>query len=388
MFQGKFVFAQVFSLISKYEFKKCVARYKGDHRVRGFTCWDQFLCMSFGQLTHRESLRDIAVCLGAHQEKLYHLGIQTKVARSTLADANERRDWRIYADFAQYLIREARKLYNEDSEFCFELENTVYALDSTTIDLCLNVFKWAKFRKNKGAIKLHTLLDVRGSIPTFIYITDGKVHDVNILDLIDFEAGAFYLMDRAYIDFERLHRMNEAKAFFVVTAKKNFKFRRLYSQKVDKSIGIRCDQTIKTDGIRSKGNYPEKLRRIKYYDQEYGNHYVFLTNNFEVKAKLIADLYKMRWQVELFFKWIKQHLKIKVFWGESPNAVKTQVWIAIATYVLVAIAKKRLGLNQSLYETLQILSVSTLDKVPVNELFSNNVSRNEDWKSANQLTLF
>ena len=388
MFQGRFVFAQLFALVSKYEFNKCVSRYSGDYKVRDFTCWNQFLCMSFGQLTNRESLRDIVICLNAHQEKLHHLGIQSRVARSTLADANERRDWRIYADFAQHLIRQARSLYFEDGEFCTELENTVYALDSTTIDLCLEVFPWARFRKKKGAIKLHTLLDVRGSIPTFIWITDGKVHDVNVLDLLDFEAGAFYLMDRAYIDFARLHRINEAKGFFVVMAKKNFKFRRLYSNKVDKSIGLRCDQTIKTAGVRSKDSYPDKLRRIKYYDREYGNYYVFLTNNFSVEAKLIADLYKMRWQVELFFKWIKQHLKIKVFWGASPNAVKTQVWIAVATYVLVAIARKRLGLSQTLYETLQILSVSTLDKVPVNELFRNDDSPNNDESPHNQLTLF
>jgi len=388
MFQGKFVFAQLLSLVPRHEFNKCVDRYQGNHKVKSFQCWNQFLCMCFGQLTYRESLRDVIICLNAHREKLHHLGIQSKVARSTLAKANEGRDWRIYADLAQYLIREARKLYFEDDDFCLELGNSVYALDSTTIDLCLSVFKWAKFRKNKGAIKLHTLLDIKGSIPTFIYITDGKVHDVNVLDIIDFEAGAFYLMDRAYIDFMRLHKMHEARAYFVVMAKKNFKFKRLYSRPVDKTTGIRCDQVIKLTGKRSAGVYSEKLRRNKYFDKEYGVYYVFLTNNFDVEAKMTAELYKLRWQVELFFKWIKQHLKIKIFWGESSNAVKSQIWIAIATYVIVAIAKKRFGLKQSLYEILQILSVSALDKTPVNELFIKADSDIRAEHDPNQLKIF
>lgn len=388
MFQGKYVFSQLVSLIPKYEFNKCVKRYKGHYKVKSFLCWNQFLCMCFGQLTYRESLRDVVICLNAHCEKLHHLGIQSTVVRSTLAKANEKRDWHIYADLAHFLIREARKLYFDEDEFCLELDNTVYALDSTTIDLCLSVFKWAKFRKKKGAIKLHTLLDIKGSIPTFIFITDGKVHDVNVLDEIDFEAGAIYLMDRAYIDFGRLNIMHEARSYFVVMAKKNFQFRRLYSRKVEKKIGLKCDQVIKLTGKKSAEAFPEKLRRVKYFDKEYGVYYVFLTNNFEIEAKMVADLYKLRWQVELFFKWIKQHLKIKVFWGESPNAVKTQVWIAIATYVLVAIAKKKFGLDQSLYEILQILSVSALDKTPVNELFSKEESKIQREMDPNQLRMF
>jgi hypothetical protein len=388
MHEGKYIFAQINEFVSQYEFDKCVQRYNGNYKVKHFTCWSQFLCMSFGQLTYRESLRDVIICLKSQQKKLYHIGINSNVDRSTLAKANENRDWRIYADFAQILIKEARELYIDDTEFKFELDNTVYALDSTTIDLCLSVFWWAKFRKYKAAIKLHTLLDLRGSIPTFIHITDGKVHDVNVLDIIEFELGAFYVMDKAYIDFERLYKITEVPAFFVTRAKDNLRFKRIYSNKVDKTTGLRCDQIIKLITRKSAREYPEKLRRIKYYDIENDQLYVFLTNNFEISTLSVAMLYKYRWMVELFFKWIKQHLRIKVFWGESENAVKTQIWIAVATYVLVAIVKKKLKIKHSLYEMLQILSVSTFDKTPINELFNKEELRKLDTAICKQLKLF
>lgn len=388
MNEGKYVFAQINSFISKYEFNKCVARYNGNYKVKEFTCWYQFLCLSFGQITYRESLRDIVICLEAQRSKAYHSGIQIKVARSTLAKANERRDWRIYADFARYLIKEARKLYVDDEEFKLELDNTVYALDATTIDLCLSVFKWAKFRECKAAIKLHTLLDLKGSIPTFVHITDGLVHEVNILDLLEFEAGAFYVMDRGYVDYERLYKIKQAFAFFVVRAKDNLKFKRLYSNKVDRTTGIICDQIIRLTIYLSAKTYPDKLRRIKFYDKENDQRYIYLTNNFEVSAQTIAELYKNRWKIELFFKWIKQHLKIKVFWGESANAVKIQIWIAIATYVLVAIMKKKLKLEQSLYEILQILSISVFDKTPINQLFERGDIQKYEYHNPNQLTLW
>jgi len=388
MNEGKYIFAQINSFISKYEFNKCVARYNGNYKVKEFTCWYQFLCMSFGQITYRESLRDIITCLEAQRSKAYHSGIQIKVARSTLAKANERRDWRIYADFARYLIKEARKLYVDDEEFKLELDNTVYALDATTIDLCLSVFKWAKFRECKAAIKLHTLLDLKGSIPTFVHITDGLVHEVNILDLLEFEAGAFYVMDRGYVDYERLYKIKQAFAFFVIRAKDNLKFKRLYSNKVDRTTGIICDQIIRLTTYLSEKAYPDKLRRIKFYDKENDQRYIYLTNNFEVNAQTIAELYKNRWKIELFFKWIKQHLKIKVFWGESANAVKTQVWVAIATYVLVAIMKKKLKLEQSLYEILQILSISVFDKTPINQLFERGDIQKYEYQNPNQLTLW
>lgn len=388
MNEGKYIFAQINSFISKYEFNKCVARYNGNYKVKEFTCWYQFLCMSFGQITYRESLRDIITCLEAQRSKAYHSGIQIKVARSTLAKANERRDWRIYADFARYLIKEARKLYVDDEEFKLELDNTVYALDATTIDLCLSVFKWAKFRECKAAIKLHTLLDLKGSIPTFVHITDGLVHEVNILDLLEFEAGAFYVMDRGYVDYERLYKIKQAFAFFVIRAKDNLKFKRLYSNKVDRTTGIICDQIIRLTTYLSEKAYPDKLRRIKFYDKENDQRYIYLTNNFEVNAQTIAELYKNRWKIELFFKWIKQHLKIKVFWGESANAVKTQVWVAIATYVLVAIMKKKLKLEQSLYEILQILSISVFDKAPINQLFERGDIQKYEYQNPNQLTLW
>jgi hypothetical protein len=388
MFEGKFVFAQLMALASKYEFKKCVDRYEGNKKVRKFTCWNQFLCLCFGQITHRESLRDIVACLSIDPGKLHHLGIQSKVSRSTFAKANEVRDWRIFADFATVLIPEVRSLYLDDTEFSLELENTVYALDATIMDLCLSVFKWAKFRKNKSAIKLHTLLDLRGSIPTFIWITDGKVHDVNVLDVIEFELGAIYIMDRGYLDFERLYRIHFAKAFYVTRAKVNFRFRRLYSKPLDKETGLICDQIIRPMGPKAAADYPDKLRRIKYRDKETGKTYVFLTNNFDQPAIMIARLYKYRWKIELFFKWIKQHLKIQVFWGESENAVKIQVWTAISTYLLVAIIKKKMGLNKSLNSILQILSVYALDKTPVNELFTKPEYKEQHKGDSNQLTIF
>jgi transposase len=326
-----------------------VKKYQGNKKIRTFSCWEQFLCISFGQLTHRESLRDIVVCLQSHKKILYHLGFRSYISRSTVADANERRDWRIYRDLAQILIKEARKLYVNDSDFNLDIDNTIYALDASTIDLCLNIFKWAKFRKAKGAVKLHTLIDLRGNIPTFIDITDGKVHDVNVLDVLEIEKGAYYIMDKAYVDYSRLKRINDAGAFFITRAKKNMKWNRLYSNQADKTTGVRCDQVIKLTGHNASENYPDKLRRVKYYDKETDQYYVFLTNSFNIEARLVADLYKNRWQVEIFFKWVKQHLKIKVFWGRSRNAVKTQIWIAVCTYVLVGIMKRKLKLDKSLY---------------------------------------
>jgi hypothetical protein len=367
MNQGKYVFAQLFDRLPKYEFEKCVTRYQGDYKVKGFTCWLQFLVMSFGQLTNRESLRDTVSCLSAHQQKFYHLGINFSVSRSTVAEANEQRNWQMYADFAQVLLAKARPLYLQD-DFGLDLSNTVYALDATTIDLCLNVFWWAQFRKAKAAVKLHTLLDLRGNLPTFIQITDGKTHDVKVLDELIFEPFAIYLLDKGYLDFARLFRIQSASAFFVTRAKKNLAFQRRYSCQVDKTLGVQCDQVIKLTTHYSGKAYPEKLRRVKYYDKEQRKTYVFLTNNFEITALEVALLYKYRWRIELFFKWIKQHLKIKTFWGESENAVKTQIWIAICTYLMVAIAKKELNIERNLYEILQILSVSIFDKTPLNQL--------------------
>jgi transposase len=336
---GTMVFAQLMAYLPNYEFHKCVKRYRGNHKVKDFTCWDQFLCMAFAQLTYRESLRDIEVCLQSKKSKLYHMGMRSKVSRSTLAKANEKRNWRIYADFAQVLINIATKLYKNE-KLGVELNNTIYALDSSTIDLCLSLFPWAHFRKSKGAIKLHTLLNLRGNIPSFISITDGKIHDVNILDQLILEAGSFYIMDRAYIDFMRLYKFNKFNAFFVVRAKSNLKYRRIYSHKIDKSTGLKCDQTILLTGTDTSKDYPEKLRRIRFFDKENNKDLVFLTNNFTLPALTIAQLYKYRWQIELFFKWIKQHLRIKSFFGTSENAVKVQIWIAISVYVLIAIIKK------------------------------------------------
>jgi hypothetical protein len=386
MNKGQYVFSQIISLLPKYEFEKCVTRYNGNYKVKEFSCWMHFLCMSFGQLTNRESLRDVVICLQAHEKKLYHLGISHRVVRTTLAYANEHRDWRIYADFAQILIVKARKLYLTDNDFGLEINHTVYALDATTIDLCLKVFWWAPFRKKKAAIKLHTLLDLRGSIPTFIHITDGKVHDVNVLDIIQFEPDAFYVMDKGYLDFGRLYLIELAHAYFVTRAKDNLAFERVYSHPVDKQIGLRCDQTIKLSVQKSAKAYPSHMRRVKYYDKELNKTFVFLTNNFDVSALEIALLYKNRWKIELFFKWIKQHLKIKSFWGESENAVKVQIWIAICTYLTVAIAKKELKIERSLYEILQILSVSTFDKTPVNQLVMSTELQNLENEVHKQLT--
>ena len=370
-----------------HEFRKCVQRYEGNYKVKSFSCFDQFLCMAFAQLTYRESLRDIEVCLRSMQEKLYHIGIRGKVSRSTLADASESRDWRIYADFAQVLIHRARDLYCND-EFCIDLDQTVYALDSTTIDLCLSLFPWAKFRKHKGAIKLHTLLDLRGSIPSFIKITDGKVHDINVLDDIIPEPGSFYVMDRGYLDFARLYNITLCLAFFVTRSKTNLKFRRIYSHLIDKSLGLICDQTIVLSNADSAKDYSEKLRRVSYYDDENQKKLTFLTNNFTLPAITIALIYKSRWQIELFFKWIKQHLRIKAFYGTSENSVKTQVWIAISVYVLVAIVKKQLSLDLSLYTILQIFSVTLFEKVPILQVLTNSDCIKEPCVPYKQLPLF
>ncbi|WP_339647658.1 IS4 family transposase [uncultured Salegentibacter sp.] len=374
--------------ISKYEFEKCVAKYKGNYRVRTFTCWEQFIVMMFAQFTYRESLRDIESCLAAISGKLYHSGVKSKVKRSTLSDANEKRDWRIYAEFAQLLIGEARELYKEDHKFSVNIDEIAYALDSSTIDLCLSLFPWAKFRKNKAAVKMHTQLDLRGNIPTFIEITDGKVHDVNILDALTLEPGAFYIMDRAYLDFERLYHLNECLSFFVIREKRNFNYRRVYSNKVDKTLGFKCDQIIKLTGFYTKQKYPEKLRRIKYFDKETGKTLVFLTNNFTYQATIIAELYKERWKIELFFKWIKQHLRIKSFFGTSLNAIYTQIWIAVSAYLIIAIMKKRLKIELELYTILQILSISLFEKVTVNQLLNNKEYRNNINDDYNQLKMF
>jgi uncharacterized protein DUF4372/DDE family transposase len=369
MNSGKSIFAQLMDFLPSKAFQRCVKRYKGDYKLKTFSCWDQFLCMAFAQLTYRESLRDIEACLRAQQTKLYHLGIRGQVSRNTLAHANSVRDWRIYADFAQVLITRARVLYADDS-FGVELAQTVYALDATTIDLCLALFPWAEFRKHKGAVKLHTLLDLRGNIPTVVIITHGKVHEVNILDQISFEAGAFYVMDRAYLDFARLYKLHLASAFFVTRARKRFDFQRLYSQPVDRTTGVICDQIVTLVNPVPRQGYPEKLRRIRYLDALTNQRLVFLTNNFSLPAMTIAQLYRSRWQVELFFKWIKQHLRIKNFYGTSENALRTQIWIAISIYVLVAIVKKDLHLEGSLYRMLQICSVTLFEKTPISQALS------------------
>ena len=387
MNMGKLVFAQIMEHLPRTTFGRCVARYGGEHKVKTFSCLDQYLCMAFAQLTYRESLRDIEACLRAQEGKLYHMGIRGSIARNTLANANAVRDWRVYADLAQSLIGIARRLYAEDP-FGVDLKETVYALDASTIDLCLSVFPWAPFRSTKAAIKLHTLLDLRGNIPTFLHISDGKLHDVNVLDLLVPEPGAFYVMDRGYIDFERLHRLHETGSFFVTRAKSNLKAQRRYSHPVDRSTGLICDQTIVLTGFYSRQYFDTPLRRIKFKDPTTGKRLVFLTNNFALPAITIADLYRCRWQVELFFKWVKQHLRIKVFFGTSENAVKTQIWIAVSVYVLVAIVKKRLNLPASLYQILQILSLTMFERVPLNQLLSklNGDCGIED--SANQLNLF
>lgn len=386
MYNGKLVFSQVMEHLPIHEFQKCVTRYGGDHKSRGFSCRDQFLCLSFAQLTFRESLRDIESCLRSVPEKLYHLGFRGHIARSTLADANEIRNWRIYADFAQALIGIARPMYASDP-LGIDLEATVYALDSTTIDLCLSVFPWAHFRQNKAAVKMHTLLDLRGSIPSFIEVSDGKRHDVHLLDEIVPEPGAFYVMDRAYLDFKRLHAFHRSGAFFVTRAKAGVVLSRRYSHAVPAGTGITSDQTVVLGTTGSVKNYPDTLRRVRFVDSENNRNFIFLTNNFALPALTIAQLYKSRWRVELFFKWIKQHLRIKAFYGSSENAVKTQIWIAVATYVLIAILKKRLLLSASLHEILQVLSLNLFEKTPILQACGESHAHEKIDRSSNQLNL-
>jgi hypothetical protein len=387
MYAGKIVFAQIIEFMPLHIFRRCVANYQGNYKVRNFSCLDQYLCMAFAQITYRESLRDIEACLRSQKNKLYHMGIRGKVSRSTIADANELRDWRIYAQLAQTLIVTARDLYSTEP-FLTDLDETVYALDSTTIDLCLSMFPWATFRKNKGAIKLHTLLDLRGSIPTFIHISEGKLHDVNALDVIPVEPGAFYVMDRGYVDFGRLFTLSQAGAFFVTRAKSNIKCNRRYSHPVDRGTGLICDQTIFLTGTLSRKDYPEKLRRVKFHDVESDKTLVFLTNNFSLPALTIAQLYRSRWQVELFFKWIKQNLRIKTFYGTSENAVKSQIWIAVSVYILVAIMKKQLRIQENLYTILQILSVTIFERTPIFQLLTDLSYKTDHMPTCKQLKLF
>src|SRR5713101_18807 len=387
MNQGRTVFSQLISFLPDREFRRCVERYRGDLRLRGFSCWDQYLAMAFAQLTYRESLRDIEACLRSMQGKLYHLGFRGKVARSTLADANESHDWRIFADFAQALIAIARPLHARDP-IGVDLEQSLYALDSTTIDLCLSLFPWARFRRRKAAVKMHTLLDLHGNIPTFIRVTSGDVHDVNLLDVILPEAGAFYVLDRGYIDFQRLFVFTLSSAFFVVRTKSNVLLQRRYSHPVDKSTGVLSDQTVILSSLESATAYPDTLRKVSYFDAERNKRLKFLTNNFVLPARTIADIYRQRWQVELFFKWIKQHLRIKAFYGTSENAVKTQIWIALSMYVLVAIVKKRIALEASLHQILQILSVMLFEKTPILQALQPPDSQTDLLASANQLILF
>jgi Domain of unknown function (DUF4372)/Transposase DDE domain len=384
---GQTVFAQLMEFIPTYQFQLCVDRYHGHRYVKDFSCWDQFLCLAFAQLTARTSLRDIEACLRAQQPKLYHMGFRGRVSRATLADANEVRDWRIYRDFAQVLMATARDLYRGES-FGVELSETVYAFDSTTIDLCLSLFPWGKFRRHKSAVKLHTLLDLRGSIPTSVYVTGGQVHDVNLLDQLLLEPGAFYLLDRGYVDFARLYVFTQACAFFITRAKKNLQFYRRGSRPVEPSTGVRCDQTIVLTGVRTSQRYPAPLRRVHYFDAEKDLRLTFLTNNFLLPALVVAQLYRARWQVELFFRWIKQHLHIQAFYGTSENAVKTQVWVALSVYVLVAIVKKQLRLDLSLYQILQILSITIFEKTPISEGFLNMADETDNLKVTKQLNLF
>ncbi len=387
MYQGRTIFSQLMDFLPMHKFRQCVNRYNGNKGIRTFTCLDQFLCMAFAQLTYRESLRDIECCLRAMHEKLYHMGIRGKISRSTLARANEKRDWRIYSDFAQVLINQARQLYG-DEDIGLQLKETVYALDATIIDLCLSVFPWAWFRESKGGIKLHTLLDLRGNIPSFIAITHAKVHEVNILDQLIPETGAIYIMDRGYLDFKRLYKLQQCSSFFIVRAKVNTGLRRLYSNPVDKTSGVRCDQIVVPSVYKSKKAYPEKLRRVKFYDAEKDKRLTFITNQFMLPALTIAALYKCRWQVELFFKWIKQHLRIKAFYGTSKNAVKTQIWVAISMYVLVAIMRKQLKVELTLYTMLQILSITLFEKIPISQAFAPNTYKNKITSGHIQLKLF
>lgn len=387
MFEGQFVFSQLLEFLPRREFNACISKYGGHRRLRGFSCRDQFLCLGFAQLTYRESLRDIETCLRSLGSKLYHVGLRGKVSRSTLADASRTHDWRIFADFAQVLIRRARQLYAAEP-LSVELKRTVYALDSTTIDLCLSLFPWAPFRRHKAAIKLHTLLDLRGNIPCFIHISHGKTHDVTALDYLTIEAGAFYVMDRGYVDFLRLYRLEQASAFFVTRCKKNLAFTRRGRREVDKTTGLRSDQTIVLSGPKSSRLYPDPLRKVAFCDPDTNRRFVFLTNNFTLPALTIAQLYKSRWQIELFFKWIKQHLRIKAFYGNTDNAVKTQIWIAISVYVLVAIVKKELGIDRSLYEILQILSLTLFEKTPIFQHLTASNIQNTEVTFPNQRTLF
>ena len=379
------VFSQIMDFVSHDIFKVCVNRYKGNYKAKEFTCWKQFLCLAFGQLTHRENMSDALLCLRLNSDKLYHLGIGKAVNKSTLSRANETRDWRIFQDFGLKLIEEAKALYADDNQLDVRLKGEVFALDSTTVDLCLNVFGWATFRKAKGAIKVHTLLDLKTSIPQFIHISSGSLHDVNILDMITIEKGSYYILDAGYIDFERLYRIKEEGSNFVIRSRDNLQFKRLDSRKVNKTAGVRCDQDIELKVFYSKQHYPTRLRRIRYYDAEYKRTLVFLTNNFKLKAETVAQLYKYRWEIELFFKWIKQHLKIQSFWGFSENAVKIQVWVAISVYVLVAITKKKLKLKHTLYEILQFVSLSPFEKIPLSDVFKNQ--NQQDVKELNAIQL-
>jgi hypothetical protein len=387
MYSGKIVFSQLMHALPRYQFDKCVARYQGNKWVRDFTCWCQFLCLAFAQLSYRESLRDIEVTINSHHNKLYHVGLQSRVTRSTLADANEKRDWRIYHDFAHCLIPIATRLYR-DEPLPVDIENELYALDSTTIDLCLSLFPWAHFRKTKAAIKLHTLLDLRGSIPVFIVVTEGKTHDVKVMNQVPTPPDSFQVMDRGYLDFEKLYRIHLVPAYFVIRAKRRFQFRRIRSFPVEKSTGLQCDQIIVLTGYQSQKQYPEQLRRVRYFDSELDKRFVFLTNNFIVEAKTVADIYRCRWQVELFFKWIKGHLRIKAFYGTSENAVKTQIWTAICAYLLVAIAKKQWNIPVGMHTFLQILEVNLFEKRPINQIVREAMDFGIDHQIYNQLKLF
>jgi len=388
MNQGTYLFSQLISIISPTSFRTCVKRYNGDYKTKHFNCWKQYLCMVFGQLTHRESLSDTILCLKANSNKLYHIGIGEAIAKSTLSTANENRNWRIFSDFAWVLIKEAKQLYVGEKDLELSIDNPVFAIDASTIDMCLSLFQWANFRSTKAGIKLHVQLDLRSAIPEFIQITPAAIHEVNILDTISYQIDSFYILDRGYIDFKRLHRIHTSKAFFVIRAKDNLNFKCVKSNKKNKFLGILADQLIMVQGFYASQDYPDKIRRIKFYDEEQDRVLIFLTNNIDLDATEIAKLYKHRWKIELFFKWIKQNLKIKSFWGTSENAVKVQIWIAISVYILVAIAKKRFNLKQSLYEILQVISISTLDKVPIRELFSNPIQQNFKELNHNQLNIF
>lgn len=385
MNQGKMIFAQIMEFASHDAFRRSVDKYNGNYKTKDFTCWKQFLCLAFGQLTHRESMSDTMLCLELNADKLYHLGIGKAVNKSTLSRANENRDWRIFQDFGMKLIEQANVLYEGESQLDVNLKGKVFALDSTTVDLCLDVFWWATFRKAKAAVKIHTLLDLKTSIPEFIYISEGNVHDVGILDLISIQRGSYYIMDKAYVDFSRLYRIKENKAFFVVRAKANMKYEKIKTRAVDKKVGVISDQDILLTGFYSRLRYPEKLRRIKYHDVEFGLTLIFLTNNFNLKATTVAKLYKHRWYVEIFFKWIKQHLKIKSFWGQNENAVRTQIWVAISVYVLIAIAKKKLKIEHTLYELLQYISISPFEKNPLTEVFA--MRKYQDFNEQNSIQL-